>query len=571
MPITGTFLADFSQFSAAVKGAEVTLKGFESNSNKVQSSLSRMTDAFSGRRVIQEATLMAEAVERIGGTSRLTEKELARVSSTAGEAVAKMRAMGVDVPPGIQRIADAAGQATGVFGRMGGVLGTLAGAFGVAFSIGAVVNFGRAVLNTADNLTKLHDRTGLSVEALQQFQIAGDDAGNTMDELAAAVVQMENRIAGGDKSAVTALNKLGLSLEEIRRLSPEDQFIAISDAIRQIEDPAEQVNIAMDLFGRTGANVLPTLKRGFDDTRHAVVTMSNESVAALDSAGDAIGRFAISLKNLVGEGVGQLLLAFTDPLGETKRQLDALAEAAVAAAPKIAGIAPPGLPDDLAEIEAGLTKNAEALIKQQLEAENVAVSIEKMIGAQKRFIELAPLSPKDVSITPENFQPTGAFKSVLDEAAAAREQAEALALVEQQMTENFLVVGQYADAQTAAGVASASAADQAVRGYAAVASSLGTATAESERFIVSQRQLMDLGEAQRQFNRGRATSTQEDLLRGFEIVTARGGAPAQTGGGMVINVDARESFYDTPDGINRLATKVGDALVSQRRSVGGTA
>jgi hypothetical protein len=115
-PLTGTFEADFSRFFAAVDEAKVKLYGFEQGAANVDEKLTRMVDRFSGRQIIQQATLMTEAIERLeGGLSSLTDAELARVGRTAGEAVEKMKALGMDVPKGMQQIADAtkgAGDAT---------------------------------------------------------------------------------------------------------------------------------------------------------------------------------------------------------------------------------------------------------------------------------------------------------------------------------------------------------------------------------------------------------------------------------------------------------------------------
>lgn len=108
MALTGTFLADFTQFTSAVSKAEVSLKSFEGNAGKVGTALDKASNSLSGVKIVQQATIAAEAVERIGGVSKLTEKELERLGSTAAEAVAKMRALGHEVPQGIQKIADAA-------------------------------------------------------------------------------------------------------------------------------------------------------------------------------------------------------------------------------------------------------------------------------------------------------------------------------------------------------------------------------------------------------------------------------------------------------------------------------
>ena len=269
------------------------------------------------------------------------------------------------------------------FESMKGLALNLASAFGVTFSIGAVVSFGRELLRAADELTKLHDKTGISIEGLQRFQVAGDDAGNTIDEISNAIVKLSDKLVSGDKSAVGALEKLGLTFADLKGLSPEQQFIAISNAIRQIEDPALQVNIAMDLFGRQGAAILPVLKRGFDDLKDATVGMSRESVRALDNFGDALDRWWRAAKGIGGEAIGVMIRGITDPAqyGEMARALEGATTAAEQAAPKIAGLAVPGLPEDLAEIEAALKADAAAIEQNTKALEPFLAAMEELNAA----------------------------------------------------------------------------------------------------------------------------------------------------------------------------------------------
>ena len=65
--LVGHLSADFSSFTKAVDNAVISLKGFETGAGKVGDSLQRMADRFDGRKVIQDAILMADAVEKIGG------------------------------------------------------------------------------------------------------------------------------------------------------------------------------------------------------------------------------------------------------------------------------------------------------------------------------------------------------------------------------------------------------------------------------------------------------------------------------------------------------------------------
>jgi hypothetical protein len=107
MALTGSLLGDFSSFVAATEGAIVKLKTFEEGASTAEKRLNTMTNALSGVKIVQQATLAAEAVERMGGVSTLTASELAQVGATATEAAAKLTALGQNVPPAIQKLADA--------------------------------------------------------------------------------------------------------------------------------------------------------------------------------------------------------------------------------------------------------------------------------------------------------------------------------------------------------------------------------------------------------------------------------------------------------------------------------
>src|SRR5436190_1723318 len=98
MAVNAKFIADFDSFYGAVQKADVELKGLETGAAKVEASLNRAADSFSGRKIIQDANLAAEAIQRIGGVSALTEAEQKKVNATVTEAIAKYAALGQQAP-----------------------------------------------------------------------------------------------------------------------------------------------------------------------------------------------------------------------------------------------------------------------------------------------------------------------------------------------------------------------------------------------------------------------------------------------------------------------------------------
>src|SRR5258706_12001077 len=115
MAVKATFVADFSTFLAAIDKAEIKLADLNKGAEKVGPTINRMVDQFSGRKLIQEASLMTIAIEKAGGVAQLTGKELEQVGNKANEASEKMKRLGYEVPPGLQKIADAAKHTGGMF------------------------------------------------------------------------------------------------------------------------------------------------------------------------------------------------------------------------------------------------------------------------------------------------------------------------------------------------------------------------------------------------------------------------------------------------------------------------
>lgn len=311
MAITGKFAADFSDFQAAVAKAEVSLKSFETGAGKVQTSLNKVTNSLSGTKLIQDAAIMAEAVERVGGVARLTEAELARVSATAKEAAAKLVAMGQEVPPGIQKIADATKGATANTVDWKGALTGVLGAIGVGFSVSSIVAFGKSVFDSAGKTNDLSQQLGISTDAVQGFKYAAEQSGSTLDAVGTAIGKMSDNLAGGEKGTVAALKAAGLEFSTIRALKPEDAFLAIADALATIPDPMERTRVQYDLLGKGSASLTPALLANFRGTADGAAKMSADTIKALDDAGDAWATLADRVTIISGTLIAAAMNAST--------------------------------------------------------------------------------------------------------------------------------------------------------------------------------------------------------------------------------------------------------------------
>lgn len=119
--------------------------------------------------------------------------------------------------------------------------------------------------NVGDSLDEMSARTGVSVEALSELGLAAELSGADLETLEIGLRKMQKAIteaAGGSKSAIDALAQLGLNVQDLVNLSPEQQFKLIADRISKIEDPTHKAALAMEIFGKSGTRLLPMLQDG---------------------------------------------------------------------------------------------------------------------------------------------------------------------------------------------------------------------------------------------------------------------------------------------------------------------
>jgi hypothetical protein len=302
--ITGKFAADFTPFFTAVQQADASLKEFQAGAGRVGTSLDAMANQFSGKKVIEQATLMEKAFQDLTAQGiGLTTAELERMGRTATEASEKMRAMGIEVPPGIQKIADATKAvqkstegAKEASVDWAGSLKDLAASVGVGFSIGAIVEFGKAVVEAGSQINDMSERLDISTDAVQGFKYAAEQTGTTLDAVGTAINKMNEKLSGGDKATVGALKELHINFQAIRDMKPEDAFLAITDALQRVNDPMDQARLRTELLGKAAKELGPAITEGFRKLAEEAPKMSKEAIAACDQVGDAWNRLSATVK-----------------------------------------------------------------------------------------------------------------------------------------------------------------------------------------------------------------------------------------------------------------------------------
>jgi len=121
-----------------------------------------------------------------------------------------------------------------------------------------------SALEKGSELVNLSANTGIAVADLMVLQRQFEMAGKGAEDVGPVMAKMMKNIETG--SAAAMIKRLGLNMQDLRRMTPADQFQAIGQAINALPDPAERATAAMDIFGKTGASLLAVFSAsGFGD------------------------------------------------------------------------------------------------------------------------------------------------------------------------------------------------------------------------------------------------------------------------------------------------------------------
>lgn len=147
-------------------------------------------------------------------------------------------------------------------------------------------------------LVDLSGRTGMTVEAIQELGHAAAQTGAETADLEVGIKKMQDTIVqagNGSKQALATLESLGISFDELREMTPDQQLERFADAIADVQNPALKTSLAMDVFGKAGTKLLPMLNEGGDgirefraEARELGIVASGDAAAAADDFGDSL-------------------------------------------------------------------------------------------------------------------------------------------------------------------------------------------------------------------------------------------------------------------------------------------
>lgn len=154
-------------------------------------------------------------------------------------------------------------------------LGALDSVSKAAFSLGGAISaaglvaYTKSIIDAADALNEMSERTGISVENLGRLQYAAKLSGVESEQLGKSLQALSGEIvaaAGGSESAIAKFKRLGVSVLDTttKQIRPANAVLLdLADAFALLPEGTERSARAAELFGaKLGGVMVPFLAQG---------------------------------------------------------------------------------------------------------------------------------------------------------------------------------------------------------------------------------------------------------------------------------------------------------------------
>ena len=187
------------------------------------------------------------------------------------------------------------------------IIGLAMTAMGIAIAA-ALAKMVFSYAKAGDEVHKMALRTGFATEALSELRHVAMLSGTELGSIEKATKRMSRAIIDAGRGLETyarVFRDLGLNIEELRAMKPEEQFWAIAGAIGDLEDQTLKAALAQEVFGRAGTDLLPMLASGSEaisemrqEAHDLGIVFNEEAAAKAAKLTDSMGTLKESLQGV---------------------------------------------------------------------------------------------------------------------------------------------------------------------------------------------------------------------------------------------------------------------------------
>jgi phage-related protein len=166
---------------------------------------------------------------------------------------------------------------------------------------GGLLAMGIKIGNTADRILDLNAITGMTTDAIQEWQFVTKEAGVSTEAVTNATQKLTKQmfsLENDSGKAAESFDKLGLNFEEFNKLSADQRIATLIDRLGTIEDETERARIGTELLGGAWQEIAPIVALGADAIADARQEARDMGAVMDGDALEAANNFRIQIEKL---------------------------------------------------------------------------------------------------------------------------------------------------------------------------------------------------------------------------------------------------------------------------------
>ncbi len=198
---------------------------------------------------------------------------------------------------------------------------------GVGVSLAGLAAMVKSAIDTGDALDEMSQRVGVSVETLSVWKPAAEQSGVSGESFEKGLRKLSTTMldaATGSQEAARNFAAVGVAFknQDGTLRGTDAVLLDLAERFKAMPDGAEKTALAVQLFGKAGAELIPFLNQGRDginelsaEMQALGVQMSGETAAQAGEFNDALDKLKLASTSIGNQIIASLLPALNDMAG----------------------------------------------------------------------------------------------------------------------------------------------------------------------------------------------------------------------------------------------------------------